>query len=199
VALGRDADAQPLFERCLSIRAQTLSADHVEVGLVLTHLALLRGRRIQDRQSESSEVEELYRRALAVWDQHPGVEQLTACMCRHNLAFLYHSAGRYAEAEPLYRQTVAILGDLGWWDRTETAHCLYHLGQLYRDCGRHESADTFFRQARMVWVRLDQLRQPAALRCLREHTDLLRRMRRSADAAELEFLIGTLPTSPLLR
>ena len=53
-------------------------------------------------------------------------------------------------------------------------------------------AETCFRQARMIWVRLDQLRDPCAILCLRDYADLFRRLQRPADAAELEFLIETL-------
>jgi tetratricopeptide (TPR) repeat protein len=105
------------------------------------------------------------------------------------LAGLYTALKRYAEAEPLYRQAVAILRDTGRNDSTETAVCLHNLGRLYLDWGKYDLAETFYRQARMIWVRLDQLRNPSALLCLRENADLFWRMQRPIEAAELEILL----------
>ena len=135
----------------------------------------------------------MYRRALAVWEHHPQARQVEAYMCRHILALLYYRAGRYTEAEPLYRQAVAILPDRGRSVDGDRAVCLHNLGRLYRDWGRDDVAEPFFRQARTIWVRLEQLRNPFVVSCLRENAELFRRMQRPADAAELELLLETFP------
>ena len=66
-ALGRYAEAEPLYARCLAIREKVLGPDHPEVAAALDNVAML-----LDAQGRYEQAEPLYRRALAIPREGPG-------------------------------------------------------------------------------------------------------------------------------
>jgi tetratricopeptide (TPR) repeat protein len=100
---GRYSEAEPLYQRALSIREQALGADHPSTGTTLHALASL----YQD-QGKYTEAESLYQRALRIKEQALGADHPHTAVSLHNLATLYESQGKYEEAEPLFRRALAI-------------------------------------------------------------------------------------------
>ena len=76
---GQYAQAEPLYQRALAIREQTLAPMHPDVGTSLHNLATL-----YCAQGQYAQAESLYQRALAIRDQtlgsmHPNVA-LSGCI-----------------------------------------------------------------------------------------------------------------------
>jgi len=60
------------------------------------------------KRGRFAEVEPLYQRALAIWEQALGSDHPNVAQSLNNLAVLYKIQGRTAEAEPLYQRALAI-------------------------------------------------------------------------------------------
>ncbi len=101
---GRYSEAEPLYERSLSISEQQLGADHPAVATSLSNLALL-----YRSQGRYSEAEPLYERSLSISERQLGADHPAVATSLNNLARLYESQGRYSEAEPLYERSLSIL------------------------------------------------------------------------------------------
>jgi tetratricopeptide (TPR) repeat protein len=59
-------------------------------------------------QGRYAEAEPLYQRALHIYEQALGPEDLNTALTLHILAVLYRDQGKYAEAEPLYQRALHI-------------------------------------------------------------------------------------------
>jgi tetratricopeptide (TPR) repeat protein len=100
---GSYEEAEPLFQRALTIREKALGPDHPEVGASLNNLASLYG-----DQGRYEEAEPLYQRALAIYEKalspdHPDVAHPVL-----GLAHLHQAQNRPENAEPLFRRALAL-------------------------------------------------------------------------------------------
>ena len=101
-AMGRYSEAEPLYQRSLSIREQQLGADHPDTAQSLNNLAELY--RAMGRYSDA---EPLYQRSLSIYEQQLGADHPNTAATLNNLAGLYESMGRYSEAEALYKRSLS--------------------------------------------------------------------------------------------
>jgi tetratricopeptide (TPR) repeat protein len=118
--------------------AQNLQA---ELASSLNNLALL-----YSLQGHYGEAEPLYKRALAIGEQHLGVKHPNVATSLNNLAGLYESQGRYSEAEPLYTRALAIQEQLEA-NYPDVATSLNNLAELYRLQGRYSEAEPLYTRA----------------------------------------------------
>ena len=102
-AMGRYAEAEPLYRRSLAILEKQLGPDHPDVAASLNSLASL-----YQAMGRYAEAEPLYRRSLAIEEKQLGRDHPDVATSLNNLAALYHAMGRYAEAEPLFRRSLEI-------------------------------------------------------------------------------------------
>lgn len=93
---GRYREAEPLFQRALSIWEQQFGPEHPKVAETLNNLALL----YRD-QGKYAEAEPLYQRALHIREQQLGPVHPLVADTLNGLANLYTMQGKYAEAEPV--------------------------------------------------------------------------------------------------
>ena len=135
-AMGRYAEAEPLYRRSLAIREKQLRA------------------RPPRRGHQPEQPGDLYRRhgpvrrgraALPPQPGDPGeatrARPPDVATSLNNLANLYQDMGRYAEAEPLYRRCLAIREKQLGPDHPEVANSLNNLAHLYRSMGRYAEAE----------------------------------------------------------
>jgi tetratricopeptide (TPR) repeat protein len=123
----RYAEAEPLYNRSLSIRENALGPEHPDVATGLTDLAVFHG--VQGRYAEA---EQLYKRALSIHEKALGPGHPRVATSLNNLAGLYEYQGRYADAEPLYRRSVAIHEKLS---------------RLYESRGRYAEAKPLYKRS----------------------------------------------------
>jgi tetratricopeptide (TPR) repeat protein len=91
---ARYAEAEPLYQRALHIREQSLGPEHPDVAYPLNGLAIL-----YQEQGKSAEAEPLYQRALRIWEQSLGPEHPHTRQVRKNYAILLRTMERDDEAK----------------------------------------------------------------------------------------------------
>jgi tetratricopeptide (TPR) repeat protein len=104
----REAEAEPLFKRSLTIREKLLGPEHPEVGASLVNLAIL-----HLAQRRPADAEAAYQRAIAIWGKAFGPDHPVLAPHLRNLAGLYRAQGRHAEADPLAKRAQAIAAKAG--------------------------------------------------------------------------------------
>jgi tetratricopeptide (TPR) repeat protein len=140
--LGHYAEAEPLYQRSLSIREKVLGSDHPDVANSLNNLAELY--RVQGKYAEA---EPLYRRSLSIREKQLGSDHPSVANSLNNLAVLYDAQGKYAEAEPLYRRSLSIREKQLGSDHPDVAQSLNNLAWLYRDQEQYEKSLPLYERA----------------------------------------------------
>ena len=140
-AMVRYSEAEPLYQRSLSIREQQLGADHPDTATSLNNLALL-----YHYMGRYSEAEPLYQRSLSIVVQL-GADHPDTATSLNNLAGLYYTMGRYSEAEPLYQRSLAIDEKVYEDNHPNTAISLNNLAALYRAMGRYSEAEPLLQRS----------------------------------------------------
>jgi CHAT domain-containing protein/tetratricopeptide (TPR) repeat protein len=121
---GRFAEAEKIHRQVLAIREKVLGPDHPDTATSLNNLANVlfeqgkderaslseqRARaRTGERVQALSEIESLYRRALAIQEKKLGPDHPALATTLNNLSAMLDQQGRHAEAEPLQRRALAI-------------------------------------------------------------------------------------------
>src|SRR5262245_42650648 len=139
---GRYADAVPVAERLLKVRAAPAGADGIHLAGARNQLALaykLSGR-VRD-------VVPLYEQTLAAFPAHNDLAHtpVTATVM-HNLAAAYATAGRLTEAERLYQAGLELAGRVPNGDKF-LAQGWHNLATFYLGEGRHAEATELLRKA----------------------------------------------------
>jgi tetratricopeptide (TPR) repeat protein len=140
-ARARFAEAQPLCERSLAIREQSLG-DHPDVATSLNNLANLYA-----DQGRLLEAELLYQRSLAIREKSLDADHPDVGASLNNLALLYAGQDRLAEAEPLFERSLAIWEKAHSADHPYVASSLNNLAILYRKQGRLSEAEPLYERS----------------------------------------------------
>ncbi len=101
---GKNAEAEPLLKRALSIREKVLGPEHARVATTLSNLASL-----YQAQGKHAEAEPIFKRVLTIRVKVLGPKHPKVALSLDNLALFYHAQGKYTKAEPLCKRTLAIL------------------------------------------------------------------------------------------
>jgi tetratricopeptide (TPR) repeat protein len=139
---GRYREAEPLYQRALSISEQVQGASHPDTASSLNNLAGLYW-----NQGRYAEAEPLLRRALAINEQKLGANHPDTANSLNSLAELYDSQGKYAEAEPLLRRALAINEQELGATHPNTALSLNNLAGLYYAQGKYVEAEPLYQRA----------------------------------------------------
>ncbi|CCD99921.1 CHAT domain-containing tetratricopeptide repeat protein [Bradyrhizobium sp. STM 3809] len=179
-SLGRDAEAEPVDKRAISLYEAALGLDSVEIAPALNNLAAL-----YQRQQRYAEAEPLFVRALAIREKalgggHPDVGQAL-----NNLATLYERQERHREAEPLFKRALVIYRKAAGADSAPVATLLNNLGQLTKSDGRFDEAEPLIRQSLAIREKLLGADHPDVARSLNNLADLKQRQQRYEDAEPL--------------
>jgi tetratricopeptide (TPR) repeat protein/transcriptional regulator with XRE-family HTH domain len=94
-----------------------------------------------------TQAEPIYRRALAIREQHLGPEHPDTGTILHNLAILQRDAGNFVEAEQLYRRALAIREQHLGPEHPYTANAYSNLANLYLTQKRYREAEPLYRRA----------------------------------------------------
>ncbi len=100
---GRDAQAEPLYQRALAIREKALGPEHPDVAQSLNNLALL-----YNAQGKYAQAEPLYQRSLVIREKVLGPEHPNVATVLENYADLLHKLNRDAEADKMEARAQAI-------------------------------------------------------------------------------------------
>lgn len=137
---GRYDQAEPLYQRALTIRRELFPGDHQKVAFSLTHLAACRL-----SQRRTLEARDLYQQALDMRKRLLGNEHDEIAQSLNNLAKTYIDTEEYARAEELFKQALEMIVRLrgekyGGTAATSLnlAQCLYERGDF---TGSRDSAE----------------------------------------------------------
>jgi tetratricopeptide (TPR) repeat protein len=100
---GRHDEAEPLYQRALTIQARLLGDEHPATATVLNDLGSL-----YTAQRRYAEAEPFFRRALTIREKTLGPDHPYVATTLENLGGLYLALGRHTEAEPLLRRARGI-------------------------------------------------------------------------------------------
>jgi tetratricopeptide (TPR) repeat protein/DNA-binding CsgD family transcriptional regulator len=134
--------AEPLYQRALSMSEQTLGREHPQVAFPLFGLAGL-----YREQGRYEQAEPLYQRALHLWEQSPAHESPEVSALLNDLAILYAEQGRYQQAEPLLQRALHLDEQLFGPDHPKVAFPLTNLANLYLEQGRYAEAEPLYQRA----------------------------------------------------
>ena len=101
---SKNDQAEPLYQRALSIREKALGKNHSLVGRSLNDLAA-----VNAALGKYEKVEPMYRRALSITKKTLGKDHPDVAIILSNIASLYKTQGKYEESAILYQQALAIL------------------------------------------------------------------------------------------
>jgi len=178
-AMGRDAEAEPIYKRALAVMGKAVGLDSAEMAPELTNLAAL-----YERQARYAEAEPLFKRALALREKalssaHPDVGQSL-----NNLATLYERLDRHADSEPLFKRALAIYQKIPGAEPA-VATLLNNLGQVYKAEGRYADAEPAIKQSLSIREKLLGRDHVDVARSLNNLADLYQRQARFAEAEPL--------------
>ena len=134
--------AEPLYQRALSIKEAALGRNHPSIAVPLHNLALL-----YSEQGLYDRAEPLYQRALALREEALGKKHPDVAQSLNGLADLYVKQGRYGRAEPLYRRALPLLEAAHGKNHPEAAQSLSGLANLYVQQGRYSRAEPLYQRA----------------------------------------------------
>ena len=105
---GKYAEAEPLYQRSLTIREKVLGPEHPNVALSLNNLAAL-----YQAQGKYAEAVPLFQRSLTILEKVLGPEHPNVATSRENYARLLRATNRSSEAAPLEARAKAIRDKAG--------------------------------------------------------------------------------------
>jgi tetratricopeptide (TPR) repeat protein len=100
---GDYAQAERLLRSAVSLAQDAETPDALGIAVALNGLGL-----VCKDLAKYDEARELYRRALTLLEQTPGIQDDSIATLYHNLGGIEHACGNYTEGEVLARQGLAI-------------------------------------------------------------------------------------------
>jgi tetratricopeptide (TPR) repeat protein len=135
-AQGRWVEAEPLYQRTVTLQENLLGLEHPDVADNLNNLAI-----VYKAQGKYSEAEPLYKRALAIRQKAHGQKHPDVADSLDKLAMVYQSQGKYVEAEAAYKRALAIWEDVLGPEHLKVAMTLENYASLLRLMNRKDEAD----------------------------------------------------------
>lgn len=139
---GKYREAEQRLQRALTLRKETLDADHPDIATSLNNLAIL-----HKAQGQYAKAEPLYRRALAIREKILGTEHPDLATVLNNLALLYRDQGHHAKAEPLLLRALAIEEKAYGPTHSSLPSTLNNLASLYESQGAYAKSEPFYLRA----------------------------------------------------
>ncbi len=149
---GQYLEAEPLYQRALSIREQVLGAQHPDVAQSLSDLGLL-----YLGLSKYERAEPLYQRALSIQEQMLGPHHPDVGVTVNDLAMLYFFQGKYDQVETLHQRARSIFEYALGPTHLYVAVSLNNLGKLYLAQGKYDDAEALMLRALAI---REQLQHP---------------------------------------
>jgi tetratricopeptide (TPR) repeat protein len=146
---GKDALAQPLFEKALEINRRLLTDDHPDTATAYNNVAynLYAQGKYAQAQPLYEKAQEIKRRRLT--DDHPDTAE-----GYNNLAANLHAQGKYAQAQPLYEKALEIRRRLLTDDHPNTARSYGNLAANLDAQGKYAQAQPLNEKALAIYRRL---------------------------------------------
>lgn len=177
---GRDADAEPMFNRAIAIMEKAVGLDSVAIAPELNNLAAL-----YQRQQRYAEAEPLFKRALSLSEKQLPPNHPDLGRALNNLATNYEKQDRHAESEALTRRALALYEKAAGPESPAVATLLNNLGQIEKVQERYNDAEPAIKRSLAIREKVLGTSHPDVARSLNNLADLYQRQNRFADAEPL--------------
>ncbi len=168
--------------RSLSIMEKNFGPSHPRTARSLSNLGYF-----YLRTGEHNESEKLYKSAIAILENEFGPEDFEIAENLKYLGELYFETGRYEEAEQHSLRALAICEKDKKPDLELKASILSNLGNLcFRGLKRYEEAESYFKKAVEIIEKDLDIYYPGLEITVKGYADLLRKLGREEEAANLE-------------
>ncbi|HYD56326.1 MAG TPA: tetratricopeptide repeat protein [Burkholderiales bacterium] len=160
---GKYADAEAVYRRSLDVRERVLGRDHPDVATVLNNLAKVLQELGKDQQlsvsearararvgatvGAATEIESMYRRALAIQDKALGREHPSTALTLNNLGGLLALRGDFGQAEQMQRSALGTMEKVFGEQHPDTAAVLTSLSLALDRQGKIAEAEASFQRA----------------------------------------------------
>jgi tetratricopeptide (TPR) repeat protein len=141
-AVGRHAEAQPLYEKALAISCSVLGKEHPRTLNTYNSLALN-----LNAQAKYTEAQPLHEKVLAICGKALGQDHPETATGYNNLATNLDDQGKYAEAQPLLEKALAIRRRVLGEDDASTATTYNNLAYNFVVQGRYAEAQPLYEKA----------------------------------------------------
>lgn len=177
---GRYEQAESLFRRALAIQEKALGSEHPVLAATQNDL----GTFYWDLE-RYDEAEVLYLRSLRIKEKSLGPKFGGLGPTLNNLGLIYWKRGDFVAAESHLRRALALIEPQRGPDHPLIAWPLWGLAGVHRDQGHYDQAEPLYLRA----LEIRRAALPAGHAdiedTIRDYAELLRRMGRERDAAEL--------------
>lgn len=160
---GKYAQAEAVYRRALQMREKLLGGDHADVATSLNNLANVLQELNKDQQvgasearararlgsgiSAATDVEAMYRRALAIQERALGRAHPATANSLNNLAVLLGLRGDFSQAELLHRDALASMEKVFGEQHPDTAAILTALSLVLDRQGKLVEAEASYQRA----------------------------------------------------
>jgi CHAT domain-containing protein/Flp pilus assembly protein TadD len=160
---GKYEDAEKIYRRALVVREKVLGGDHPDVATSLNNLAKVLQELGRDKQISVSEarararvgaglgivteIEGMYRRALAIQDRSLGREHPSTALTLNNLGGVLALRGDFAQAEQMQRAALGTMEKVFGEQHPDTAAVLTSLSLALDRQGKIAEAEASFQRA----------------------------------------------------
>lgn len=166
---ARDAEAEALFRRSLSIQEHALGPRHSDVASSLNNIAL-----VSFNLGRYEELESLFERSLSIQEQERGPLHPEVATVLNNWAFTLRDRGKYSKARPLFERSLAIREHVFGPLHPDVASSLKNLADLYLMQGQYLQAEQLVRRAISIHEQAQGSSHPQLVRPLDTLANLLR-------------------------
>jgi tetratricopeptide (TPR) repeat protein len=139
---GQYSEAEPLYQRALTIRERIWGPTHPDVAASLHDLAVL-----YYEQGKYPEADPLYQRAATIQEQALGSQHPDFAKTVNRLGDLYRAQGISAQAEQFYQRALSIREQVLGPAHPDVARSLEDLAILYCDQGKYQQAEPLYQRA----------------------------------------------------
>lgn len=140
-AQGKHQDADPLYQRALSIDQSSGGANKLMLADDFSNIATH-----YRKQGMNVQAETLYQKALALWEEELGEHSAEVAGCLSNLGVLFCEKGECAAAIKYFKKALSIKGSIYGSKSKEYAWTLVNLATTYCGLNKCEEADPLFEE-----------------------------------------------------
>lgn len=140
-AQGKHNDAEPLYQKALSIDESSANINKLMLAEDFSNIATHYRKQGLDAQAEP-----LYKKSLEIWQKELGENSAEVARCLHNLGVLYCDQGHCNNAIANFKKALGIKGSIYGSKSREYAETLVCLASVYCGLNKCEEADPLFEE-----------------------------------------------------
>jgi tetratricopeptide (TPR) repeat protein len=179
VPFDKYTEAQPLYEKALTVRRKLLGEEHPDTAKSYFNMAY-----ILNVQGKYTEAQPLNEKSLAICRKVLGEHHLLTAQSYHNLANNLYFQGKYAKAEECNRKALPIIRKVQGEDHPDTAKSYNDLANTLNARGKYTEEEECNRKALAIFRKALGEEHPETAQSYNSLGDTLNAQGRYAEAEE---------------